>query len=153
MKKLILFFVAIAMGFTSVGQTTDCGKSGPSKPFRIIVKYNAHPGEMASVTVNGTSTASSNIIGTFPGYPFPGVDLTPAAFLGTSPCFTLGFIRLSISVRNANGDVYKGTSFSINNVFYYDYPLVNGMMQMEYTIPSNVMWWHMNTPDLPNKID
>jgi len=152
MKRLIVFFIAAAMGLSSMAQTKDCGKSGPSVPFRIVVKYNAHQGEMASVTVTATSTTTNNVIGTFPGYPYPGVDLAPAAFLNTSPCFTLGYVRISISVRNASGQVYKGTSFSINNIFFYDYPVVNGMMLMEYTIPNNVMWWHMATPDYPSTL-
>ena len=147
MKRLIVMCFAVAMGLAAMAQTTDCGKSGPNKPFRIFVKYNAHKGESASITVTGTSTATSNIINTFYGNPFPAVDLAPAAFLGTSPCFTLGYIRLSISVRNANGDVYKGTSFTLSNIFYYDYTLVNGMMQMDYTIPANAIWWQAIVPN------
>ena len=142
MKKLSLILFVVVLGLGSFAQKQAC--SAPGNNFMVAYRGSWGKFDYALVSNVTTSTASSNIIQINQGG--PAILFSYLAFCNTTPCYTLGFVRATITVYNSNHQAYKAATVQLNNLFYYDYPLNWGTyVYCEYYIP-NTAWSYYQTP-------
>ncbi|HCT29607.1 MAG TPA: hypothetical protein DIW31_02485 [Bacteroidales bacterium] len=154
MKNLSFLLLTIVFGLNTFAQkvSTDATlqlgteeqiacKSGPDKNFMIVFRGNWGKFNYALLSNVSTSTSTSNIISINQGS--PGIVLSPNAFLNTTPCFTLGFIKATVIVYNSDHAPFMSATVQLNSIFYYDYPVNNSFMYYEYYIPDNAWQLYM----------
>ncbi len=151
MKRLSLLLFVIILGLSSYSQSRDCGKACPDLNFLIAFRGNWDPHfEYALVSEVSSSTSPSNIIWINQGG--SGILLSYKAFINTTPCYTLEFIRAKITVYKHIHDPfggydkpYKYAIVQLNNLFYYDYPINGPYRYCEYYIPYG-SWCFIENP-------
>ncbi|MGE0078339.1 MAG: hypothetical protein AB7S48_10810 [Bacteroidales bacterium] len=162
MKKIFCLLFVLGVGLNSFAQkvtdetalselTSDesiC-LSGPSNNFMIVFRGNWGKFDYARISNVSVSTSWSYVSIRNEGT--PAVILSPEAFLNTAPCYTLGFVRATITVYNSNHVASKVATVQLNSIFYYDYPVNNSSMYYEYYIP-NGAWEYLMVPSLPDEL-
>jgi len=112
-------------------------------PFMIAIRGNWGYRDYALVTNISTSTSTSNILSVNAGA--AGLTLSYNAFLNTIPCYTLGYVNVTVVAYDSNRKAYKSVEIHLNSIFYYDYPVNNSSRYYEYYIPDNA-WQYLMVP-------